>query len=409
MSLGGRGDREQSRAKPTRFISGVSGKDGGGLMQRSSRQSRCVLCDCPIDDGSDSDEHVIPNSIGGRLKVRGFICIYCNSKTGETWDKALSDELNFFCLFFGIVRERGKPRPEAIETTAGEKLLMQPGGGFKMQKPIFQEVPTEIGKQIQMKARTMSEARRMLEGVARKYPQVDVAAELAKATSVYSYPDGLVHHNPTLGGPSSGRSIVKTAVAFAYRAGVPSEQCDLALAYLRDESASPPYGFFYERDLVAGRPAGVPIHCVAVSANPETGLLLGYVEYFGVHRIVLCLSQSYAGPMLEQAYGLDPLTGLPASVRVSLPFSIEDIEAIYDYRKIPDGSVERAYAAVVPAALERSFELEKAHVIADATRYAFENCGAKEGEMLTEEQKARLPGLVMERLMPFILRHAARR
>jgi hypothetical protein len=378
-------------------------------MQHSSRQSRCVVCDCPFDNSNDSDEHVIPNSVGGRLKVRGFICVRCNSKTGETWDKTLSDELNFFCLFFGIVRERGEPRAEAIETTAGEKLLMQPGGGFKMQQPVFREVPAEVGKQIQMKARSMSEARRMLEGVARKHPQVDVAGELAKATSVYTYPEGLVHHSPTLGGPSSGRSIVKTAVAFAYHAGVPIDRCDLGLVYLRDESAPPPYGFFYERDLVTGRPAGVPIHCVAVSANPQTGLLLGYVEYFGVHRVVLCLSKSYTGPVVEQGYGLNPLTGLPAPVRVNLPFSIEDIEAIYDYEKIPDGSVERAYAAVMPAALVRSFEQEKVRAIADATRYAFENCGAKEGEMLTEEQKARLPGLITERLMPFILRHAARR
>lgn len=378
-------------------------------MAPSPMQTRCVLCNDPIDDRNDSDEHVIPNSVGGRLKVRGFICVGCNSKTGETWDKTLANELNFFCLFFGIVRERGEPRAEAIETTAGEKLLMQPGGGFKMQRPMFREVPAEVGKQIQMKARSMREARRMLEGVARKYPQVDVATELAKAASVYTYPEGLVRHSPTLGGPSSGRSIVKTALAFAYHAGIPIDRCDLGLAYLRDESAPPPYGFFYERDLVTGRPAGVPIHCVAVSANPQTGLLLGYLEYFGVHRIVLCLSQSYTGPLLEQAYGLNPLTGRPVTIRVDLPLSIEDIAAIYDYQKIPNGSVERAYAAVIPTALERGFEQEEARAIADATRYAFENCGAKEGEMLTEEQKARLPDLIRGRLMPFILRHAARR
>lgn len=378
-------------------------------MPNSSRPSRCVVCDCPIDEGNDSDEHVIPNSVGGRLKVRGFICVRCNSRSGETWDRTLSDQLNFFCLFFGIVRERGEPRAEAIETTAGEKLMMQPGGGLKMQQPVFREVPAEVGKQIQMKARSMREARRMLEGVARKYPQVDVAAELSKAASVYTYPEGVVHHSPALGGPSSGRSIVKTALAFAHHAGLSTVQGDLGLAYLRDTSAPPPYGFFYERDLVTGRPVGVPIHCVAVSANPQTGLLLGYIEYFGVHRVVLCLSQSYAGPMLEQAYGLNPLTGLPVAVRVDLPFSVGDIAAIYDYKRIPAGSVERAYAAVMPAALAGSFEQEKKRAIADATRYAFENCGAKKGDILTEEQKAKLPGLVIERLMPFIRRHAARR
>jgi HNH endonuclease len=124
----------------------------------------CVRCGCLIDDGNDSDEHVIQNSVGGRLKVRGFICVGCNSRTGETWDAVFAEQNNFFCHFFGVVRERGEPPPQPIETTAGERLLMQPGGGFKMQKPIFQVVPTADGKQIQIKARDRREATAMLEG-----------------------------------------------------------------------------------------------------------------------------------------------------------------------------------------------------------------------------------------------------
>jgi hypothetical protein len=99
--------------------------------------NRCVRCDCPIDESNDSEEHVIPNSIGGRLKVRGFICRDCNSRTGETWDATLSQQLNFFCHFFGVKRERGVLPRQPIETTAGEQLLMQPGGGFKMKDPFY--------------------------------------------------------------------------------------------------------------------------------------------------------------------------------------------------------------------------------------------------------------------------------
>jgi hypothetical protein len=352
---------------------------------------------------------VIPNSIGGHLKVRGFICVGCNNKTGETWDRKLSDELNFFCLFFGIVRDRGEPRPEPIETTAGEKLLMQPGGGFKKQRPTYQEVDAERGKRIRIEARTFSEAKQMLEGVARKYAQVDVVAELEKASSNYGYPEGVVVHSPTVGGPLSGRSIVKTAIAYAHYAGIPAGLCDLGVIYLRDEAAPPSYGFYSERDLVAGRPSGIPIHCVAVSANPETGLLLGYVEYFGVHRMVLCLSQSYSGPVVDCAHAIDPLTGRSIPVRVTLPFTAADVESIYAYERVPSDGVQRAFAEVFPTGLKLGFEREKARVIKDAVRYAFENCGAKPGDMLTDEQKAKLPGLVTERMMPFIRRHAARR
>jgi HNH endonuclease len=377
-------------------------------MEYRTPRPRCVRCDCPIDARNDSVEHVIPNSVGGRLKVRGFICARCNSETGESWDKTLSEHLNFFCLFFGVVRERGDSRPQPIETTAGEHLLMQPGGGFKMQKPIFQEVPTAAGKRIQIKARTMGEAAAMLGGAARKYPQVDVAAELAKATEAYTYPEGVLLHSPEFGGISGGRSVVKTATAFAFHSGVPTDQCVLALAYLRDEAAAPPFGYFYERDLVNGRPASVPIHCVAVVGFPETGMLLGYVEYFGVQRVVVCLSQSYNGPAIARSYALDPTTGKTVPVQVDLTFSATDIQSIYNYERIPDGGIARAFAEVVPAVLARSFEREKARAIKDATRYAFENCGAKPGDMLTVEQTRKLASLAAERLMPFIQRHARR-
>jgi len=279
-----------------------------------------------------------------------------------------------------------------------------------MQKPVFHVVSTEAGKQIRITARDRREAKAMLEGVARKYPnQVDVDGELAKATEAHTYPEGVLHHSPQFGGVSGGRSVVKTATAFAFYCGVPIDQCDLAVAYLRDETAEPAFGYYYERDLVASRPAGVPIHCVAVTGDPETSMLLGYVEYFGVQRVVVCFSQSYAGPPLARSYGLDPTTGKTIPLQVDLPFSAADVQAIYNYEKIPDGGIERAWAEVVPTALKRSFELEKARAIKAATKYAFENCGAKPGDILTTEQMRKLAALAAECMMPFLQRHARRR
>jgi hypothetical protein len=371
--------------------------------------NHCVYCDRLIEATNDSDEHVIPNSVGGRLKVRGFICRDCNNRAGETWDAALAEQTNFLCHFFGVKRERGEAPPESIETTAGEKLLMQPGGSFKMQKPVFQVVPREGGKQIRITARDRREAKAMLKGVARTYPdQIDVDAELSNATESHTYPDGVMHHSPQFGGSFGGRSVVKTATAFAFYCGVPIDQCDLAIAYLRDETAEPAFGYYYGRDLVAGRPTGVPIHAVALAGNPETGVLLGYVEYFGVQRVVVCFSKSYAGPLLARSYGLDPTTGKTLPLQVDLAFSVADVQAIYNYEKVPDGGIERAWAAVVPTALQRSFELEKARAIKAATKYALENCGAKPGDMLTPEQTKKLAALATEHMMPFLQRHARR-
>jgi len=368
----------------------------------------CVRCGNPITEANDSREHVIPNAIGGRLKTRGFICVDCNNEAGQTWDAALTGQLNSLSLFFGIARERGVSPAELIETTAGEKLLAQFGGGFLLAKPTYLEFASESGTQIKITARTMREAKRMLKGVKRKFPNTNIDAVLKDASVSRSYPQGMVRLDPTLGGVVAGRSIVKTALAIAHCAGVSVTACDIALSYIRNPNANACFGFYYEKDLVIGRPAGIPLHCVAVSGNPETGLLLAYVEYFGVHRVVVCLSQSYRGTRVDHAHGLDPTTGQIIALSVGLPFTTDDIQAIYDYKKIPAGAVERAYSEVIPTGMRQQYEHEKQRVIADAVQYAFANCGAKEGEILTKEQIAKLPGLMMQRLTPFILHNLKR-
>jgi len=44
--------------------------------------------------------------------------------------------------------------------------------------------------------------------------------------------------------------------------------------------------------------------------------------------------------------------------------------------------------------MKRQFEKEKNRALADAVGFAFRNCGAREGDMLTHEQVRKLGGLV---------------
>ena len=70
---------------------------------------------------------------------------------------------------------------------------------------------------------------------------------------------------------------------------------------------------------------------------------------------------------------------------------------------MPKGSVEEAFGKVIPTGMKSSIEKEKDRVLNNAVKYAFENCGAKEGEMLMPEHANKLTGLMMEKLEPFIL------
>jgi hypothetical protein len=130
----------------------------------------CIVCQSPITPTIDSREHVFPNAVGGRLKVREFICRSCNSGAGETWDSALSEQMQPFCHLFAIVRDRRELPPLPIVTTAGEKLMMLPKGGFTLTKPELTRARIAEGTAIRIQARDMAEARRMLAGL-KKTPQ----------------------------------------------------------------------------------------------------------------------------------------------------------------------------------------------------------------------------------------------
>ena len=377
-------------------------------MPDETTRQRCVICDDIISADNDSKEHVLTEAIGGRLKVKGFICRRCNNNAGRTWDAQLASQLHPLSLMFGVERQRGSTPGLGITTTAGEELVINADGPFTLANPSFSKEAGPEGVKIQIVARSMDEAKRMLAGVKRKYPTVDVDQILADAQMSTSYPKGLVHHRLEFGGEVSGRSVVKSVLAMAHHAGVPATACRDALDYLRNSSAAPCFGYYQATDLVLDRPPEVPLNCVSVEANPDTGLILGYAEYFGVHRIVVCLGRRYEGSRVQACYAVDPRTGTQLDLSIRLGFTEAEIAAIYDYKMIPDGAIQEAFARVMPAAIKAQFEEERNRVTSEAVEYAFANCGAKPGEVLTEDHVKKLSRLATERLTPFILHNLAR-
>jgi len=365
--------------------------------------ANCIICNHSLTSQNDSAEHIIPNAIGGFRKVWGFLCNRCNNTTGHDWDAVLASQLNGLCHFFDVKRERGSIPDQTISTTAGETFRMLSQGGFALPKPT--EDKTEAGgrTQYQVVARDMPEVRRILRDLQRKFPKIDVEAELTKVQARTSYPKGMVEIPCQIGGVQAGRSIVKSAVALVHDSGIPAVACDQALVYLRDQNAPACFGYYSTTDLLIERPVGVPLHCVAVSGNSTTGMLLGYVEYFGFLRAVILLSETYIGPNIENCYAIDPTTGMQFDLSVRLQFSQADMVDIFDYKHCDNEATKQAADAVFGPGMARKRQREQSHAVKEAVQYAFENCGAQPGDILTEEQLGIIAQLTSERLIPFIV------
>lgn len=363
----------------------------------------CVLCDAPLVLGMDSEEHIIINAIGGKYKVSGVLCIECNNGAGEDWDSALAKDLQSLGLLIGVRRERGELPSMVVKTVAGDHLLFHADGSMSPARVKFSEAPDAAGAtRIELVARSSEEARRILKGVKKKYPQFDLDLAVAEADEQHIYLDSPLHFSMTFGGPLSGRSLVKSVLCFAAANGVSAKDCLSARRYLLQEDGEACFGFWYERDLILNRPPGVPIHCVAISNKNTDGQLLGYIEFFGVRRMVVCLAEQYVGSPLHSIYCIDPRTSEQLTLQCDLSLSRDDIKAAYEYQYVSEAGVQLAFDSVLREALERSSVRERDRAISRAVDYAFKNCGVQEGEVMSEEAVRRLTCLLSEKLRPYL-------
>ena len=184
----------------------------------------CILCPVEITDENDSREHVIQNAIGGRKRVKGVLCMNCNSTTGGEWDAEFARQLQPLSAFFAITRQRGEVPPQRLTTVSGQQFIRRSDGQMTLARPSYEEVQTDSGARISISAPTLWQARQLLERAKVKYPQIDAAS----AQSRYQYLDKPIKMSLGFGGEKAGRSLVKSRVTLAVDAGIDAAQCQRA-------------------------------------------------------------------------------------------------------------------------------------------------------------------------------------
>jgi hypothetical protein len=83
----------------------------------------------------DSEEHVLPSFLGGRLRVRGLIDKATNDVFGSSVDAALAEALQVFRVSMDARSHRGdRPPPpmKGVEGSDGAKYGVDPGGAVRV-------------------------------------------------------------------------------------------------------------------------------------------------------------------------------------------------------------------------------------------------------------------------------------
>lgn len=364
---------------------------------------KCALCTSPLAGKNRTKEHIIPNAIGGRKKTIGFICNDCNNKLGESWDSELARQLNWFSLAIGISRERGEPPKQIVQTTNGEKYWLLSDGSLTPEKSSYNEKECDEGIKISLSARTHEEVKQRLKGILRKYPKFDIDKAQRELQLKSGYLESPLQVNLSLGGPDAGRSLVKTAFAFASECGVPHNQCEKALEYLLDNSTKTiPFGFAYLSDLVEVRPNDRVFHCVSLHADPKSKRLWSYIEYFGLFRVVVLLSEEYKGPFKRDLYALDPITGNSIEIKIKEWIDDEEFSLLMDGQGLDQEKHKNAANYAIPIIMQRNRERSLERTLKEGVQHAAKTLKLKDGEVIPKEKAAEFTRLVMEKVSPYI-------
>lgn len=370
-------------------------------MTEKNKNNFCALCNTALVGGARSKEHIIPNSIGGRLKTSDFICVVCNSTRGDSWDSELAEQLNWFSLSLGITRERGLPTGQIVNTVDGRQYTLSADGSFTP-KSSYSEELVDGKKRINMVAKSVSEARKRLNGVAKKYPTFDLEKALSELKVDTFYMDCPLTVELSLGGEKSGRSLVKTALAFASHCGVPHRDFGQAVAYLQDENAEPPYGYAYLSDLVINRNKTTMVHCVSLKSDASKRRLWSYIEYFGLHRVIVLINDNYIGPEIDKTYAINPITGEKVDIKISNNITDEEFFKVIDGRGV-DAAVHRAAADhALPIVIHRSEQRALENAVKAGFIYAAGTLGIPEGADIPSEKAAEFTALMMEKISPYL-------
>ncbi|GGA02821.1 HNH endonuclease [Dyella caseinilytica] len=373
---------------------------------------QCALCGESIAMENDSKEHIVPLAIGGRRKVRNFICRDCNNRAGHQWDAELAKQFSWFSAVLDIKRESGTPAPKVkITTIDQQEVYLHAGGRLELTKPTFEDVALpEGGRQISFRARTEREAKRILRGLQCKYPEHDFSS-MAEGLVIESTTPGVFKAEFSFGGEFAGRSIVKTAIAMAHSIGIPQWQCDYAVRYLRNENATPAFGEFLARDLIVDRPDSKIFHVVAIAGDPVHKRLFAYVEYFGLARFVVHLSLDYSGDSIQQSYAFDPTTGEEIELQVDL-ISLSESEHSLVLNNEAASSFEARMAAfeyAMPIVFSVVRAKQNQQAIGQALEDACIELGLHPGQELDEKTAKQLAKCLTNKLMPHLLHRIRRR
>jgi hypothetical protein len=267
-------------------------------------------CFCCCESKQLTEEHIIPQSLGGKLFARIY-CKDCNDKFGSEIEAELSKYFRYFCSALKIERDRGKNQPFEVTLLKNGVELISNGREFKRKKPVV-EIKKDGDKveYIKIIARSEKELDKITQGFKRKYLLThEFKTEMERHPGPLNVEREFIFDN----------SLIRRAVCkIAYNLiciRIPSQ-------YVLSSSFNEIRGYIKlgaEKDLASANFRNTsfmsdyvrPLHKIHISFNRGKKLVIGFICLFGIFKYTALLSREFNSiiDLADLDYTFDPTTG----------------------------------------------------------------------------------------------------
>lgn len=279
----------------------------------------CYLCHKILNPQNESKEHILLNSIGGRLKSKKLLCKFCNSKFGHVADSELANQLAFLSSFLQIKREKGNnPKINGAKNKDGVEYNILDGNKPVLAKPKFEQINENGEIKYSITARNEKESLKILKSLKKKHPELDLDHAIQNMQFKEEYLDQPLIHNITIGGDLAFKSIVKTAVNYYLHTQNEVEYIEHLFPYLRSELELKIANHFYPKKVIYKKEPNEIIHLIHIYGNKHSQQLYCYIEFFSTYSFLVLLSDKYQGNNISTTYCYDLLKNEELSKSVNL-------------------------------------------------------------------------------------------
>jgi hypothetical protein len=294
-------------------------------MNNLETNNYCYSCKEIIASYNRSQEHIIPNSIGGQIKSDKLLCKSCNENFGNGIDKILNNQLGFFGVLLNIKRDR---TPEKLyvkgEYDTGEVRYVGTGmkGGYKIIIPVKKN---DIIEYVDIYPKTEQEFNRLKKQQEKSLKKIfkDIKTE---EYSEYNEKKLLfsTEKNPiTIGGNDFFRAICKIVVNFYISQGGILNQVSGLIDFISNNNNVAKSIFYYPDLEILQREPDEIAYIIYIQGDSKEKIAYSYIELFSSHCIWVNIDENYKGVDFEFKYCYDLINEKEIQKKLDLQFTTE--------------------------------------------------------------------------------------